>query len=249
MRGVATTAAPIRPGARLALAVHKYDDDVLAHWLAVRASQQSPADHQVLVDRCDRVEQPPEGSAGEPTRHPASAGIQPGDDLQVDLVAHGTGGLVARWLIEVDGGARYIDRCILAGTPNGGAALAGQGRLAFQRMVLALNLPHGWRPTLLLRWAQGRPVEESDRAQELAPGSPFLRRLMAQASTPAIPHLVLAGDGSGNNRFEPLLCDLAAASGRCDARRRNKFAGQHPGDRRAAQRRNHAGREGRCILF
>lgn len=51
-------------------------------------------------------------------------GIAAGTDKQVDIVAHSMGGLVSRYLIEHDGGEKFINHLVMVGTPNGGSPYA-----------------------------------------------------------------------------------------------------------------------------
>lgn len=46
------------------------------------------------------------------------------DAEQVDIVGHSMGGLLARYYIEIMGGDKRVNRCVLLGTPNSGSKLA-----------------------------------------------------------------------------------------------------------------------------
>jgi pimeloyl-ACP methyl ester carboxylesterase len=48
-------------------------------------------------------------------------GFHENDEKKLVLVAHSMGGLVARHLIEELGGDKFVDKLIMAGTPNGGS--------------------------------------------------------------------------------------------------------------------------------
>ncbi len=78
------------------------------------------------------------------------------DGVEVDLVAHSMGGLVARWYLQELGGARSVSRAVLLATPHDGTASA---RLALgpAREVLLPGSP------VIRRLAAGR-----DRAASVA---------------------------------------------------------------------------------
>lgn len=48
-------------------------------------------------------------------------GFHENDEKELVLVAHSMGGLVSRYMIEVLGGDKIVDKLIMAGTPNGGS--------------------------------------------------------------------------------------------------------------------------------
>jgi triacylglycerol lipase len=54
---------------------------------------------------------------------------------KVHLLCHSNGGIIARNYVQIRGGARKVDRCILVATPNGGSKLAP---FAVTRMGTAL---------------------------------------------------------------------------------------------------------------
>jgi pimeloyl-ACP methyl ester carboxylesterase len=68
-------------------------------------------------------------------------GINANDDKKVTILAHSMGGLVSRCLIEQSGGNKFIDKLIMAGTPNQGSVF---GNLAdyfdFSIKILSLGL-------------------------------------------------------------------------------------------------------------
>lgn len=51
-----------------------------------------------------------------------AVGFGKDDDKELVLVVHSMGGLVARYMIERMGGEEFVDKLIMAGTPNGGSA-------------------------------------------------------------------------------------------------------------------------------
>ena len=48
-------------------------------------------------------------------------GLAAGHDKKIHLLAHGTGGLMARWFIEREGGNKMIQHLFMLGTPNAGS--------------------------------------------------------------------------------------------------------------------------------
>ncbi|WP_287602341.1 caspase family protein [Thiothrix sp.] len=54
----------------------------------------------------------------------ARVGIHAKGGKRIDILAHSMGGLVARYLIEYEGGDQLVNTLVMAGTPNGGSPLA-----------------------------------------------------------------------------------------------------------------------------
>lgn len=75
-----------------------------------------------------------------------------GTSLDVDVLAHSRGGLVARALLAQGDGPVHVRRTVFVGTPNGGTPLADPGRLGscVDRVTALLNLvpPGPWTAVL-----------------------------------------------------------------------------------------------------
>ena len=92
----------------------------------------------------------PVANARELVARVGSAG--PGAGLDVDIVAHSRGGLVARALLDQGGGPVRVGRTVFVGTPNGGTPLADPAHLGscIDRVTALLNLvpPGPWTVVL-----------------------------------------------------------------------------------------------------
>lgn len=74
------------------------------------------------------------------------AGLTPGSGKQVTILAHSMGGLVSRYFIQNFGGDQLVQHLVMAGTPNGGSALAKLTTYrdyAIPILTLLVNLPWG----------------------------------------------------------------------------------------------------------
>ncbi len=69
----------------------------------------------------------------------AEVGLGADHGKLLDVVAHSMGGLVARWLIEREGGNRVVSRLVMMGTPSGGSPWPTAHSLATLGLTAALN--------------------------------------------------------------------------------------------------------------
>jgi hypothetical protein len=125
-----------------------------------------------------------------------SVGLGPDDEKKLTILSHATGGLVARWLIEQEGGNEFVDSLVMCGTPNGGSPLgiAGTARKVLGALAsLALNLSGAVPvvPTILL--ILDRSKEFTPTLEQLAPASELLATL-AGSPDPGVPYRIVAGD-------------------------------------------------------
>lgn len=125
----------------------------------------------------------------------AEVGLHERHGKQVCCVAHGSGRLVARWLIEREQGASLFKHLVMAGTPNEGSPLP----LLQNRVSLGLGLLLKHMAGLVLSAVSGglaKTLEYLDKGMdELIPNSDMLT--MLNSSTPLhVPYTVLAGDAT-----------------------------------------------------
>lgn len=67
-------------------------------------------------------------------------GFNENDEKELVLVAHSMGGLVSRYMIEELGGDKFVDKLIMAGTPNGGSKFGEiPGYVSWTSVALALG--------------------------------------------------------------------------------------------------------------
>ena len=118
----------------------------------------------------------------------------------ITVVAHSTGGLIARWFIEHAGGARWVDRFIQVGTPNGGTELAKFRQKALDGLMLALNGIKKLEPFLTIGSFIFKGLDNLyfRSVNQLVPGSKVLLTLNSlQKKRPALPtyHLIAGNTG------------------------------------------------------
>jgi hypothetical protein len=124
-------------------------------------------------------------------------GIGPGSRVQLDLYGHSMGTQIARALIELGDGEKYIDRVFMAGPPNAGTPLAnGRALLPWLANIL-VNLAGSVPPALVAHWLLDRVSESGRGLADMAPGSAFYEELNAGWRPPArVPYYVQIGDNS-----------------------------------------------------
>ena len=118
--------------------------------------------------------------------------------LKVDIVAHSMGGLVARDYIETPRYAGGIDRLIMIGTPNAGSTWAKF------RFILSLQQHYQlWRadPEWSMSWFLTEGFGEAGR--DLAPDSPFLKRMSAPPRRAGVRCTIVAGTQHPASRSAP----------------------------------------------
>lgn len=122
------------------------------------------------------------------------AGFGAEDERTLHVVAHSMGGLVARAMIELFGGDAFVDKLVMAGTPNGGTRLydAVNGALALANF--ALNKAFGLTTGVPIGFLLDRIKKAVKGPEDLKSGSAFLTRLNT-ARGGKVPYLVLAGTG------------------------------------------------------
>jgi len=124
------------------------------------------------------------------------AGLKPGHGKQLTILAQTTGGLVARWFIERDGGDQVATRLVMCGTPNVGVSWPSLRDWSSAVLALGLNqfTSMVW-PASVLRGLV-RVTQSADASiEQFRCGSSVLQSLN-DGEGPAIPYLVIAGTSS-----------------------------------------------------
>ncbi len=124
------------------------------------------------------------------------------DDRKMTIVSHSIGGLIARWIIEQEGGNKYIEHCILVGTPNNGSSygkIDGYLKWAKSFLDLAINFIPKIVPFsgILLRFLKGA-TDLSGSLAQIDPSSDFINRLNS-SQDPGVRYTVISADAAGLN--------------------------------------------------
>ncbi|MDR6806739.1 triacylglycerol esterase/lipase EstA (alpha/beta hydrolase family) [Dyadobacter sp. BE34] len=126
-------------------------------------------------------------------------GFNENDGKELVLVAHSMGGLVSRYMIEELGGDKFVDKLIMAGTPNGGSKFGEiPGYVSWASVALALGTklfpPQVGAVTGFL--SSVLKVGNKQVLHTLAQmdsGSDFIRKLTQKNAAP-IPYFIVGGD-------------------------------------------------------
>jgi pimeloyl-ACP methyl ester carboxylesterase len=123
-----------------------------------------------------------------------AAGINEGKPARA--VAHSTGGLVARWLIERAGGEKIISQLIMLGTPNGGWPWPSLRSWATVALGCAMNGFHvaGWHANAL-GWLARAVASVDVISDQIGAGTDFVKELESGDAV-APPYVVIAGSAS-----------------------------------------------------
>ena len=117
--------------------------------------------------------------------------------VQLDIYAHSVGCLVARSLVELDGGDAYVDRVFMGGPPNAGTPLASGRNLLPWLANILVNLAGSVPPALIAHWLVERAAATGHGLSDMEPESRFLAELNAGWRAPApVPYYVQTGDNS-----------------------------------------------------
>ncbi len=128
------------------------------------------------------------------------------DGRKITMICHSLGGLVARWMIEKEGGHAFVEQCILVGAPNNGSAY---GKIDAYRLWAqnVLELAMNFIPTavpfsgFLLKFFRTAHDLTGSIAQ-LDPASPFVNELNS-GGDPGVKYVVIAGDAAGIDSNAP----------------------------------------------
>jgi hypothetical protein len=146
-------------------------------------------------------------------------GLGARDQQRLTLLVHSMGSLIARWLIEREGGSRFIDHLVMCGTPNQGSPFGkidSARRLTGLLTTWGINAFPAFAPfgTGLLT-VLGRSKKISPTLEQMAPEYDFIRQINA-GEDPGVRYTVLAGDIRGyDEAADPLMARLTAKLGKC----------------------------------
>ena len=121
-------------------------------------------------------------------------------DKTIDIVAHSCGGLIARWLIEQEGGKAYINQLTMLATPNAGSLygkIESYRSFSLQMLELAANFIPKMVPGIglaikVLKFAGNL----TPSLAQMSPDSDFLNKLNT-SQDPEIPYSNVAAVSTG----------------------------------------------------
>ncbi|QSJ21084.1 caspase family protein [Nostoc sp. UHCC 0702] len=135
------------------------------------------------------------------------------------IIAHSTGGLIARWFIEREAGNQVVQHLIMLGTPNAGSPWSTLQDWALATLSIGLNglSAMTWPVPVLgtLLKAINKSVEAIEKIDvsldQMRPDSELLKTLAASAD-PGVGYTIIAGDtsiiaaavDSQNNQLNPI---------------------------------------------
>jgi pimeloyl-ACP methyl ester carboxylesterase len=177
------------------------DTEPMARGLKLAAAENAKpiADNYDLILTYDyeNLNTPIEQTAKRLKEQLKEVGLHEQQDKKITILAHSMGGLVSRWLIEREGGSKFIHHLVLAGTPNRGSAfadLAGYRNLAISVLTLSLNFIKPlitFASALLFTLNQSKTITST--LEQMGQNSNFIRNL-GLSSDPAVKYTILAGD-------------------------------------------------------
>ncbi|MCB9263762.1 MAG: alpha/beta hydrolase [Lewinellaceae bacterium] len=139
-----------------------------------------------------------------------ACGVQ---DKQLTIIGHSTGGLVGRWLIERQGGARWVQKLIQAGTPNGGLELARIRKKVAGWLTMGINGFAFFQPYLPFLAFAGRLLDGKlfKSLDQLVPGEGFIQDILGGSKELAdgVPYNLIVGNTenieAGFEKNDPLF--------------------------------------------
>jgi len=126
------------------------------------------------------------------------------------IVAHSMGGLVSRFLLEVQDGKRYVKKLIQVGVPNAGSELAQVATSVFGMLTHAMNVTGPVKLAIsgLSFLLKKLALDPGQTLKDLRPGSAPLQQLALSRPPEGIPYHAIAGNTAllkkgyhGNNFF------------------------------------------------
>ena len=141
------------------------------------------------------------------------------ENKTLDIVAHSCGGLVARWLIEQQGGSNYVKNLTMLGTPNAGSLFGKVEEyrsFALNILEVAANfMPHIIPGSGLLIKVLKFAGNLTPALGQMSPDSDFLTQLNTSAD-PKVKYNIIAGDASHveQNQASSLINKLYGSSSR-----------------------------------
>ncbi len=185
----------IHPEHRILLLVHGSlaDGDTMLAEVAPLVTKAGQTYDRTLAFEYETVGTPLLESATQLTRLLTTLGVGATESRRVDVMAVGSGCLVARAAIELLGAHARVHRCLLAGPPNTGTMLAQSQKLASWLGTLALAKSALVPYLLPLNLAFNKAVNDAAAVRDLQPNSEFLQSLNASSPPQQPAYTILSG--------------------------------------------------------
>lgn len=186
----------LQPGQRVALMVHGFGsstEGIVAELDHLFAQHDLHYDHYLTFD----YETLRSGVRSAGTRLAdmlREYGFGPQDGIHLDVFAHSLGTLVSRYMVEIAGGRRFVDRVFLAGPPNHGTSLASLKGGLLWLVNLGLNLTGSSLPAMIAGWVLKAVDITTVSLDDLTPGSTIVYDMHNTARTGEVAYHVLAGN-------------------------------------------------------
>ncbi len=120
-------------------------------------------------------------------------GFSDKDEIHLDVFCHSMGTQVARVLVELKGGAAYVDRVFMGGPPNAGTRLAEAKKLIFWLGTTALNHTGPTPPSLIANWFFKKSLDSAVSIEDMMPRSALYEALNDSTEAIDVPYFVLIG--------------------------------------------------------
>ncbi|MCW5853385.1 MAG: alpha/beta hydrolase [Anaerolineae bacterium] len=183
------------PGQRIALLVHGFGsstDGMLAELATVFSKYGVHYDHVLTFDY-ETVRSGVRDAGTQLADALRDLGFGPQDGHYLDVFAHSMGTLVTRYMVEIAGGRRFVDRVFLAGPPNYGTGLANLKGALLWLVTLGLNLTGSSLPAMIAGWALKLFDKTTVSLDDLTPSSTIVHDLRNTARTGEVLYHALAG--------------------------------------------------------
>lgn len=203
----AAAASAVRGASRVLLMIHGIIGDTRGMLEGMHETGLAAGFDCVLAYDYENLATPIDQTARQLGEDLAAAGLSAGDGKALTLVAHSMGGLVARWFVEKEDGAKVVDHLVMCGTPNAGSPFGEVGKA---RKVLEALLMLSANVALPFSAAAASVLAASAKLtptlEQMAPDSEFVRALNG-AHAAATRYTILAGDLAQYKAPDPAFFD------------------------------------------
>lgn len=183
--------ARVQAAQTITLYVHGFTGDSRGMVSSARATTNTDL---VLAFDYESINTPIQEIARQLKERLTAVGLGPGHGKFLRLVVHSMGGVIARWLIEKEGGHALVNHLVIVGSPSAGVPWASLQQMATVALTLALNglAPLAWPAGVLAGFLAA--FEKVDvTLDQLQPDSEVFRALAASPD-PGVPYTLIAGD-------------------------------------------------------
>jgi pimeloyl-ACP methyl ester carboxylesterase len=178
---------------RITLYIHGITGDTRG--MAASARQTNPGD-LVLTFDYESINTSVEEIARSLKDRLASVGLKAGHGKDLRVVAHSLGGIIARWLIEKEGGQQIVNKLVILGSPSAGTPWATIQQWMTVGLGLALNgLAATLWPVKVISLLLAGLEKVDVTLDQVQPGSEVLKSLAASGD-PHVTYILIAGNTS-----------------------------------------------------